>query len=185
MNICVFCSSSDKVSSVYFSEAEKLGELIGERGDTLVYGGANVGLMGALARSVHKNNGKVVGVIPDFLKDKEIAFKQASELIVTDDMRDRKTIMEKRSDGFIVLPGGFGTLEEAVEILTLKLLRQHKKPLVFVNKNGFYDGLLGFFKKMVDENVAKLRSLELYDVVDNAESAISCICAVDSLQSNG
>ena len=176
MNICVFCSSSDKVCSEYFDEAEKLGALIGECGHTLVYGGANVGLMGALARAVHDNGGKVVGIIPDFLKDKEITFAQASELIVTDDMRDRKTIMEKRSDGFIVLPGGFGTLEETVEILTLKLLKRHSKPLVFINKNGFYDGLLGFFKQMVDEKVAKARSLDLYDVVDNAESAISRIC---------
>lgn len=174
-NICVFSSSSDRISPEFFEVAEELGQLIAEHNCTLVYGGANVGLMGTLARAVHANGGKVVGIIPDFLKDKELAYEAADELIVTKDMRERKTIMEKRSDAFVALPGGFGTLEEIMEILTLRLLKRHRKPLVFVNTNNFYEDVIGFFKHMVHERFAKPESHEHYNVVPDAFGAISLI----------
>ena len=176
--ICVFSSSSDKIASAFFDVAKELGRLLAEHNCTLVYGGANVGLMGTLARAVHKNGGQVVGIIPDFLKDKELAYEAADELIVTKDMRERKTIMESKSDAFVALPGGFGTLEEVMEILTLRLLKRHKKPLVFVNTNGFYENVIAFFNQMVNERFAKPESHKHYNVVSDASSALSCIANI-------
>lgn len=172
-NICVFCSSSDKIDARYFKTAEELGRTIGQRKGTLIYGGGNVGLMGAVARAVHKSGGRVMGIIPVSLKERELAYKSADELVVTEDMRDRKTLMEKNSDGFVVLPGGFGTIEEFMEILTLKQLRYHNKPLVFLNAHGFYDGLFDFFEKLYRENFAKPERKKLYFVADSVESAFS------------
>ncbi len=173
--ICVFCSSSDKVDSIYFNEAEELGRLMAVKGYHLVYGGAEVGLMGALARSVHAYKGKVIGVIPDKLKDKEVAYEGADELIVTDDMRVRKTIMEQRSDAFIVLPGGYGTLEEIFEILTLKLLRYHNKPVVIVNTNGFYEHLIKLLDHIIAEQFAKPSSLQHFKIVPDVNKAVEAI----------
>lgn len=177
-NICVFSSSSDSIASDFFEVAEELGKLIAQKQCTLVYGGAKVGLMGALARSVHSNGGRVVGIIPDFLKDKELAYEDADELIVTKDMRERKAIMEARSDAFVALPGGFGTLEEVMEILTLKLLKCHNKPIVFVNTNNFYGNMIKFFRHIVKERFARPESQDHYNVVSSAANAMSYIADI-------
>ena len=174
-HICVFCSSSDNVDREFFEAAEELGVLIVKHNCALVYGGARVGLMGRLAKSVHANGGEVVGVIPDFLKDKELAYDGADEMIVTEDMRDRKTIMEERSDAFVALPGGFGTVEEIMEILTLKLLKRHNKPVVLVNTKNFYDHMINFFNHIVQERFAKDESREHYVVVPSVKDVISYI----------
>lgn len=174
-HVCVFSSSSDNIDIAFFKAAEELGVLIANHNYTLVYGGAKVGLMGTLAKTVHANGGKVVGVIPDFLKDKEVAYEAADEMIVTKDMRDRKTIMEERSDAFVALPGGFGTVEEIMEMLTLKQLKRHDKPIVLVNTNNFYEHMINFFNHMVQEQFAKDESLEHYSVVSSATDAISYI----------
>ena len=120
--ICVFCSSSNAVCKGYYEVATDLGHRIGQLGFDLIYGGASIGLMGAVARGVHDKGGRVIGVIPEFFrkKDKTIEYAEADELIVTKDMRSRKAIMTQRADAFIVLPGGIGTLEEAIEILSMK-----------------------------------------------------------------
>ncbi len=162
MDITVFSSSSDAVDPVFFSVARELGRGIARRGDTLVYGGTNVGLMGALALSAKENGGRVIGVIPGHIADRGISFQSADELIVTANMRDRKRIMEERADAFVVLPGGFGTLEEVVEIITLKQLQQHRKAIVILNAHGFYDPLHTLFEHFYEQHFAKATSRALY-----------------------
>ena len=117
-SICVFCASSNSVDDLFKQTALELGKEMGKRGIKLVYGGASIGLMGCVARGVHEEKGKVVGVLPEFFKTKDIEYSEADELIVTNDMRERKAVMDQRSDAFIVLPGGIGTLEEAMEIFS-------------------------------------------------------------------
>jgi uncharacterized protein (TIGR00730 family) len=154
-SVCVFSSSSDAVASHYMEAASALGTLMAKQNLTLVYGGGKVGLMGAMARAVHANGGKVVGVIPHYLRKREVAYEEADELIVTKCLRERKTIMEERADAFVALPGGFGTLEEILEILTLKQLETHGKPVVFLNTNGFFEPLLAMFERLYHEQFTK------------------------------
>jgi len=131
--------------------------------------------MGAVARGVHEKEGKVTGVLPKFFKKVEIEYGEADELIVTRTMRERKAIMDERSDAFIVLPGGVGTLEEAMEIFSLIQLRQTLKPLVFINTEGFYDGIIRHFEKLVDLKFAKEETLKMYALVESPEEAMEFI----------
>ena len=169
MNICVYCSSSDAVASVYFEAARALGMHITERGDTLVYGGASVGLMGAIARAVKDGKGHVVGVMPEALEAMEITFEDADEFILTQDMRERNAVMEARADAFVMLPGGFGTLEEIAEILTLRQLGLHDKPIIIFNVAGFYDPLVALFEHFYRERFAKPWQA-MYFVADSVEA---------------
>lgn len=163
-NICVFCASSSAVDSRYTRLAHDTGVEIARRGHTLVFGGTEVGLMAAVAAGVHQNGGKVIGVIPKSIEERGIAYATADELIVTDDMRERKTVMEQRSDGFLTLPGAFGTLEEFFEILVLRQLGYHEKPIVLLNESGFYDPLLEMFSSFYSKNFAKPVLADLYSV---------------------
>jgi uncharacterized protein (TIGR00730 family) len=171
-SICVFCASSESVDDLFKDIALELGRELGRRGIDLVYGGASIGLMGCLARGVHEEKGKVIGVLPEFFKTKDIEYSEADELIVTKNMRERKAVMDKRSDAFIVLPGGIGTLEEAMEILSMRQLRLTDKPLVFINTQGFYEGLCGIFEEMVDLKFAKPNVMDMYAMVPNPQSAL-------------
>jgi len=173
--ICVYCASSSQVDAVYLDAAYDLGRLVARAGIELIYGGAAIGLMGAVARGVHAEQGKVVGVLPKFFLQKDIKYDEVDELIVTRDMRERKGIMDERSDAFIVLPGGVGTLEEAMEILSLVQLRLTAKPLVFVNTEGFYDSLYEHFKKMVGLHFAKEETLDMFALVETPEDALQFI----------
>jgi cytokinin riboside 5'-monophosphate phosphoribohydrolase len=146
MNICVFCSSSNAVDPTFFSAARRLGKMMAQRGDTLVYGGADIGLMGTIAEAVKTGGGSVVGVMPTVLQKMRIVFSDADEFIVTQDMRERKAIMETRADAFVVLPGGFGTLEELAEILTLRQIGVHAKPIVILNTADYYAPLVALFE---------------------------------------
>ena len=181
-SICVFCSSSDLIDEVYFKTAIDLGCQIGGLNLDLVYGGGGIGLMGAVARSVHKNGGKVVGVFPEFLREKDKGFEytEADELIIAETMRIRKAIMDERADAFIVLPGGIGTLEEAIEIMSMKQLGLTDKPLAFVNTNNFYDGLVSNFQMMVGLKFAKSSILDLFAVCPNPSSALEFILSYKS-----
>ena len=134
-SICVFCASSSAIDKVYHQVATDLGQRIGLLGLDLIYGGGGIGLMGDVARGVHDKGGRVVGVIPEFFLNNEqpIEYVEADELIVTKDMRERKAKMDELSDAFIVLPGGIGTLEEAMEILSMRQLKLSCKPLVFIS----------------------------------------------------
>ena len=163
-SVCVFSSSSDAVAPHFFRAAEEVGELLAREGRTLIYGGGKVGLMGALAGAVHRHGGKVIGVIPHYLRRKEIAYEAADELIVTKDLRERKAVMEERAGAFLSLPGGFGTLEEILEILTLKQLQQHAKPVVFLNTANFYAPLLDVFEHLYAHQFAKVGHREMYHV---------------------
>ena len=160
---------------MYLDAATDLGRRMGQAGIDLVYGGASIGLMGAVARGVHDKGGKVTGVLPQFFKTKDIEYGEADELIVTRDMRERKAVMDERSDAFIVLPGGVGTLEEAMEIFSLVQLRQTAKPLVFVNTEGFYDGIVRHFEKLVELKFAKEETLKMYAMVKSPEEAMKFI----------
>jgi hypothetical protein len=154
-SVCVFSSSSDAVAPHYREAAASLGALLARRQLTLVYGGGKVGLMGVVAQAVHAHGGRVIGVIPHYLRKKEVAYEAADELVVTPCLRERKAVMEARADAFVALPGGFGTLEEILEILTLKQLETHGKPVVFLNTNGFFDPLLAMFERLYREQFTK------------------------------
>ena len=175
ISICVFCASSNDASPRYLEVARKLGRLMVERDHTLIYGGGSVGLMGELAREVQQGGGRVVGVIPERLSTEEIAFEAAEELLVTADMAERKNIMIERAEAFICLPGAFGTLDEMLEIITLKQLDYHDKPIVLVNTDGFYDTLLGFFRRLEEEHLIYKECLELYEAVPDVESALELL----------
>ncbi len=175
LNICVYCASSDAVDAIYFDAAGKLGELIARGGHTLIFGGGTIGLMGAMARSVHKHGGRVVGVIPDTMVDRELAYREADELIVTDSMRQRKAEMDQRADAFVALPGGFGTLEELIEVLTHRQLKYHSKPTVIVNVSGFYDPLLVLFEHFIEHRFAKPKHRGSYLVVPGPAEAMAAL----------
>ncbi|MEM9415621.1 MAG: TIGR00730 family Rossman fold protein [Planctomycetota bacterium] len=174
-SICVYCSSSDNIDPAYRGPAKRLGQLIAEQGDQLVYGGGSVGLMGDIARAIHEHGGKVVGVIPESLTQAEVAYHNADELIITKTMRERKQIMDDKADAFIVLPGGFGTLEELAEILVLKILGYTDRPLIVVNPDGFYDPLVTLFQHFVDHGFAKPKHLELVRFVDDVDAVYGVI----------
>jgi len=175
MNICVFCSSSNGVSDIYFDAAEKLGILIANGNHSLIYGGANVGLMEKVAHTVKINNGKILGVIPQKIYDRNLFSEHPNELLVTATMDERKAIMRDRSDAFIALPGGFGTLEEIIEVITLKQLDYHRKPIVFLNTNGFFNDLFIQFEKSFSEHFAKENYRKLYHICDSPEEAVAYI----------
>ncbi|MGY4691585.1 LOG family protein [Salibacterium sp. K-3] len=149
--IAVFCGSSKGASEVYEEGASALGKDLAQRGIELVYGGASVGLMGVLADAVLDEGGRVTGVIPKMLADKEIAHSGLNELIVVDSMHERKAKMADLADGFIALPGGPGTLEEFVEIFTWGQLGLHKKPFGLLNTHHYYDPLAALFDHMTDQ----------------------------------
>lgn len=169
--ICVFSSSSDVIENGFFEVASELGREIARRGHTMVYGGCSVGLMGAVARGVHELGGRVVGVIPNFIHARGLGYEPSDELIVTGDMRERKATMEARADAFIALPGGFGTLEEMLEIITLKQLQQHTKPIIFLNRAGFYDPLAALFEHMYQQRFAKPIYRAMYHFAPDVKSA--------------
>jgi uncharacterized protein (TIGR00730 family) len=173
--ICVFGSSSNTIQPVFFSAAEHLGREIALQGDTLLFGGGTTGLMGACARAVHAEKGKVVGVIPEALNVAGIAYDNCDELIVTRDLRDRAEYMDTRSDAFIALPGGFGTIEEVMEAITHKQLGYHSKPIVIMNVAGCYDPLLAQLDSLVRQNFAKPACMALFFVTDDAVKALRYI----------
>lgn len=149
-SITVFCGSSNGNNRIYAQKAYELGNYLAENGIELIYGGAKVGLMGAIANGVLENNGKVIGILPRFLKDKEIAHEGLTQLIWVNSMHERKLKMYELCHGVIALPGGYGTLEEFFEMLTWGQLGLHKKPVALLNINGFYNELISFVKTMVD-----------------------------------
>ncbi len=154
-SITVFCGSSFGSEDVYKEQATLLGQTLAKRGIQLIYGGADVGLMGAVADGALNAGGKVIGVLPHFLQSKEIAHKQLTELVLVETMHERKTKMNELCDGVIVLPGGYGTLEEFFEMITWAQLGLHQKPIGLLNINGFYDGLIRMVQTMVDKGFLK------------------------------
>lgn len=146
-SVCIFCGSSNSVPDIFLEAARETGRTLALSGWTVVYGGARNGLMGALANSALAAGGRVVGVIPRSLVEREVAHEDLSELHVVETLQERKALMAELSDGFLTLPGGFGTLDELFEVLTWAMLRLHDKPCVLVNTDGFYDELLAFTRR--------------------------------------
>ncbi len=171
-SLCVFCGSSFGSDPTFVEVARTLGRSLADQKVTLVYGGANVGLMGTVADSALEHGGQVIGVLPKFLQGKEIAHTGLTELILCDTMHERKTKMFELSKGFVALPGGFGTLEEIIEILTWQQLGLHKFPVGFLNANGFYNHLRALFDEMERTKLLKSenKSMALFD--DHTDSLL-------------
>lgn len=162
--ICVYCSSSNNVGQEFFDAARSLGRAIARNGYALVYGGTKVGLMGTVADAAIEEGGRAIGVIPEALHAKGIAHDGLAELIVTRDMRERKAVMESRATAFVGLPGGFGTLEEIFEIITLKQLQYHDKPVTLLNVAGFYDPLVTLIEHIYAHRFAKPDYRQFYHI---------------------
>ncbi|MBQ3311034.1 TIGR00730 family Rossman fold protein [bacterium] len=174
--ICVYCSASDGLDESYYKEAQRLGELLGENGFDLVYGGSDFGLMGTVSKSAKLNGSKILGIMPKKIYEL-ISHEGGScdEFILTEDMRDRKEKLDKLSDATITLPGGFGTLEEISEIIDQKILGYTTKPIVFLNTNHFYDKLFEFFNQVVEQRFARKQTLGLFYLANTPEEAIQYI----------
>lgn len=175
--ICVYCGSGPGTDPVFVEAATALGREMAERGIGLVYGGGNVGLMGTVARSVLDHGGRVTGIIPDFLKSRERMLDEVRETIVVPDMHTRKRLMFERSDAFVALPGGVGTLEELVEQMTWAQLGRHAKPILMLSLNGFWKPLLVLLAHMRDHGFIR-PGLELnYLVAERTEEVIPMLIA--------
>lgn len=170
--ITVFCGSSFGTEEIYKEQATLLGQTLAKQNIELVYGGANVGLMGAVADGVLIEGGKAIGVLPNFLRSKEIAHLGLTELILVESMHERKTKMNDLCDGVIALPGGFGTLEELFEMLTWAQLGLHKKPIAILNIDGFYDALIELLKVMVEKGLLKDVNQQMLLVSDNIDDLL-------------
>ena len=170
--ITVFCGSSFGTEEIYKEQATLLGQTLAKQNIELVYGGANVGLMGAVADGILKEGGKAIGVLPNFLRSKEIAHLGLTELILVESMHERKTKMNDLCDGVIALPGGFGTLEELFEMLTWAQLGLHKKPIAILNINGFYDALIELTKVMVEKGLLTEANQQMLLVSDNIDDLL-------------
>lgn len=179
-SICVYCASSLGSNPIYSDVAFELGQFLALNNIVLVYGGAKVGLMGKLADGVHANNGKVIGVIPQFLKSKEVAHESLFELITVETMHERKALMQEKSDGFIALPGGFGTMEELFEILTWAQLGLHHKPIGILNTNNYYQPLLQLVENMINEGLLKAEFKKMLLVSDDIEDLLNQMKAYES-----
>lgn len=172
-SITVYCSSSSAVDKAFFDVAEELGQKMAELKLTLIYGGAIVGLMGKIAHTVKQHGGRVIGVMPSVILNKGITNPDLDELIKVPDMRERKKIMAEMGDAYIALPGGFGTLEEIIEVLTEKQLQIHNKPIIFLNINGCFDALFQQFEFYVENHFAKPVTLEFYYSTSSVEDAFN------------
>jgi hypothetical protein len=174
-SLCVFCGSSSGVDPAYADAASELGRLLAKENITLVYGGACVGLMGAVADAVLMAGGKAVGVLPDFLRRKELAHPRLTELHIVSSMHERKARMAALADAFIAMPGGMGTLEEFCEIITWAQLGLHEKPCGLLNLQGYYDPLLTFVSRMSDEGFLKEKHKGLVLSSETAESLLDAM----------
>ncbi|KIQ24886.1 LOG family protein YvdD [Flavobacterium sp. MEB061] len=172
-SITVFCGSSFGTEEIYKEQAVLLGQTLAKQNIKLIYGGANVGLMGAVADGVLNAGGEAIGVLPDFLRSKEIAHLGLTELIFVDSMHERKTKMNDLCEGVIALPGGFGTLEELFEMLTWAQLGLHKKPIAILNINGFYDSLIELTQTMVEKGLLKDVNQKMLLVSDNIDDLLN------------
>jgi uncharacterized protein (TIGR00730 family) len=173
LRICVFCGSSEAAHPSYAQAAKELGQRIAASGTCLVYGGATVGLMGIVADAALARGAEVIGVMPDVLMDREIAHPGLTKLHIVRTMHERKALMADQADAFIALPGGYGTLDEFIEIVTWKQIRVHQKPCILLNINGYFDGLLTFLDHAVGQGFIKPENRVLIQVADSPESALA------------
>lgn len=167
--VCVYCGSTARVSDRYKAVARRLGELLARQDITLIYGGGRVGLMGITADAVLAEGGRVIGIIPDHLQSLEVGHAGLTQLIIVPSMHDRKREMFERSDAFVVLPGGLGTVDEMVEIITWKQLALHDKPIVLVNFDGYWAPFLAMVDHMIAEGFVRTQHRRLFRVIDTLD----------------
>ena len=172
MNVCVYCSSSDRVDRSYFEVAAELGRRLGERRNNLVFGGGNTGPMGALAAAAKEHGGRVLSVIPRIFEVQGHTFDRSDEVVVTKDLQERRMTMIKNSDVFIALPGGFGTMEEISENVTMRQLDLHQRPIVLVNPDGFWNGYLAFLDQLEAKGFIRAEDRELVHVAATPDEAL-------------
>lgn len=169
MKICMYGASSGSISEIYIEKAREFGCKLAENKHTLIYGGGNSGVMGAAAEGVLVNGGNVVGIAPHFFKDRNELLDNCSEFFYTQTMRERKQLMEDKSDAFVMMPGGIGTFEEFFEILTLKQLMQHNKSIIIANINEYFDLFLAMLQKAKDEKFLSEKHLQLFSVCSSID----------------
>lgn len=174
-SVCVFCGSKTGADPVWRAQAQRLGAILAGAGIRMVYGGGRIGLMGVVADAVLKGGGRVVGVIPDFLMKLEVGHAAVSELEVVDSMHARKRRMFELSDGFVILPGGLGTLDEAFEIITWKQLRQHAKPIVVMNTAGYWTPFSRLIDAIIEGGFAHPKIRDLFVIVDGADEVLPAL----------
>ncbi len=174
-SVCVFCGSKVGNDPDWARAADRLGRLLAEAGIRLVYGGGRIGLMGVVAQAVMRSGGKVSGVIPDFLMKLEVADTGVTDLVVVDSMHERKRRMFELADGFVILPGGLGTLDETFEIVTWKQLRHHSKPIVILNVNGYWSPFADLVRSIVAGGFAHPAVTDLFSLVEEPEEVIPAL----------
>ncbi len=175
--VCVFCGARNEVPQTHLDVGKAFGTLLAARGIRLVYGGGDCGVMGAVANSVLKNKGLVTGVFPRSLKNLESEHASLSEIIMVESMHERKRIMFERSDAIVVLPGGFGTMDEMFEIITWKQLKFHEKPIVILNHEGYWNPLVELMESIINAGFARSETRSLYTVVDSIDAVIKQVNA--------
>jgi uncharacterized protein (TIGR00730 family) len=173
--VCVYCGSGPGSNPNFVKTARNFGRILAENDIRLIYGGGSIGLMGAIAESAVDHGGQVTGIIPEFLKAREMMFRRAQEVIVTRDMHERKRLMFERADAFVALPGGVGTLEELVEQLTWAQLGHHKKPILIANIDGFWDPLCALFDHMREMQFIRAGLTVAPLIVDQAEEILPAL----------
>ena len=172
MNICVYGAASDEIAAIFKTAGETLGESLARRGHNLIFGGGASGMMGAVARGADRGGGHIVSIAPSFFDVDGVLYPQCGEYIFTETMRERKQLLEGRSDGFIISPGGIGTFDEFFEILTLRQLGRHTKPLAILNTEGYYDNLLAMMRHTADLNFMDSRNFELFFVSSDIDAVL-------------
>lgn len=172
MNLCIYGASSNQIDSAYMAAVEELGEKLAARGHGLVFGGGAQGLMGAAARGVTAQGGYILGVAPSFFNVDGVLYPNCTEFIYTETMRERKQIMEDRADGFIMVPGGIGTYEEFFEMLTLRQLGRHSKPIAILNLGGYYDLLQQMLEQTIDQGFMKPACRQLYGIFTDIDAML-------------
>ncbi|NCC98274.1 MAG: TIGR00730 family Rossman fold protein [Bacteroidia bacterium] len=180
MNICVFCSSSEKIAGCYAESSEQLGKWIGLNGHTLIYGGAAKGLMEACAKSVSENKGYVISIIPHFVYSRDIVSQYSGQVFRVENLAQRKEMMQEYADVFVVLPGGIGTLDELFSALACCVVGEISKPIIILNQNGIYDNLQQQMIRMTQEGFIPKKPQFQAQFVDNVELCIKALSSIDS-----
>lgn len=182
MEIAVYCSASEGIRPLFRKDAEALGQALSARNHSLVYGGGNIGSMGSLGRAVHEGGGRIVSVIPRFFDDQGLTLEESDEVILTEDMQERRKIMWERSSGALVLPGGLGTLEEAIEFLVLNQLSLINRPLVFASVDDYWKPLMDLFAHMLEEKMITEEHTQLFHTADSGVKGLEVLESLSSTE---
>ena len=175
MKVCVYGASSSTLEKIYYNEAQRMGELLAENGHGIVFGGGREGLMGSIARGVYNKGGEMLGIAPKFFDEPGILYENCSEFLFTETMRERKQLMEEKSDACLVLPGGIGTFEEFFEMLTLKQLGQSERAIVILNTNGYYEHMQSLLEHAAKNGFMSKNCLSLYALANTPEDALNAL----------